>query len=86
MIIPVSECLKGEDHHICGWFGMCSTKGIKMCQIQGKGNLDTIKKRIKFAESCLTDPQRAAMMAIARTGAYRDQRPPSHQKRGSERT
>jgi len=63
-MIPVSECLKGEDHHVCGWYGMCSSKGVRMCQIEGKDKRDTIRQRIGFAESCLNSKQAKALEQI----------------------
>jgi len=64
MNIHVSECLKGEDHHVCGWYGMCSSKDIRICQIEGKDRRDTIRQRIAFAENCLNPEQVKALEQI----------------------
>ena len=63
MIIPVSECLS-EDGSICGWYGMCSSKGVRMCQIEGNNKRDTIHQRIEFAKGCLNPEQTKALEQI----------------------
>ena len=62
-MIPVSECLS-EDGSVCGWYGMCSSKGVKMCQIEGKDRQNTIRQRIKFAEGCLNRKQTEALEGL----------------------
>lgn len=60
----VADCIKEEDGSVCGWYGICFKKKVRMCEIKGKNQRDTQKKRLEFVKSALSFTQKKVINAI----------------------